>query len=66
MNQDELLDAATRHYLESSDFNGLPLHGVQSQIGELEVVLKELVRAGKVPVNFGDRHLNPHILAFEA
>lgn len=66
MNQDELLDATTRRYLESGDFNGLPLHGAEPENGELRAALRELVQSGKLSINFGDRHPNPHVLAFEA
>lgn len=60
MKKDELLEKITCHYLRSKDFNGLPLSGFD---GKDHII--NLVKEGKVEINFGDRHPNPHIKAFE-
>jgi len=61
MKKEELLEKITRQYLESKDFNGLPLFGFES---EKESIIA-LIREGEIEINFGDKHLNPHIKAFE-
>lgn len=57
MTERELLSTITRKYLDSPDFNGLPTRGLH------RARLLGLVRKGLVNLNFGDVHLNPHILA---
>jgi hypothetical protein len=47
--------------IKSTEFNGLPLSGLES---EKENIIA-LVRDGKIGINFGDKHPNPHIRAFE-
>jgi hypothetical protein len=64
MNSDELLERATDFYLESEGFNGLPVHGLDSGVDELRIVIRPLVESGQLYVNYGDRHPNPHVLAF--
>ena len=61
MKKDELLEKITRQYLESREFNGQPLNAFES---EKEHIVT-LVREGKIEINFGERHPNPHIKAFE-
>lgn len=61
MKKEKLLEKITKQYLESRDFNGLPLSVFKS---EKENIIA-LVREGKVEINFGDKHPNPHIKAFE-
>ncbi len=61
MKKEQLLAKITTQYLESRDFNGLPLSSYKS---EKENIIT-LVREGKVEINFGDKHPNPHIKAFE-
>jgi hypothetical protein len=61
MKKEELLKKITRQYLESKDFNGLALSGFES---ERENIIA-LIREGKIEINFGDKHPNPHIKAFE-
>jgi len=61
MKKDELLEKITHQYLRSREFNGQALSGFES---ENEHIIT-LVREGKIEINFGDRHPNPHIKAFE-
>lgn len=61
MKKDELLEKITHQYLKSRDFNGQALSGFESEKEHLIA----LVREGKIEINFGDRHPNPHIKAFE-
>jgi hypothetical protein len=61
MKKDELLEKITHQYLRSREFNGLALSGFEP---EKEHIIA-LVREGKIEINFGDRHPNPHIKAFE-
>jgi hypothetical protein len=64
-----ILHAITQHYLESKDFNGISLKKLQEIIGisqsELIIELIPLIDDGKISINFGDRHPNPHIKAFD-
>ena len=61
LKKEKLLEKITTQYLESGDFNGLPLSSCKS---EKENIIA-LVREGKIEVNFGDKHPNPHIKALE-
>ncbi|WXG47752.1 MAG: AAA family ATPase [Candidatus Atabeyarchaeum deiterrae] len=61
MKKEELLEKTTYQYLKSGDFNGLALSGLKS---EKENIIA-LVREGTIEINFGDKHRNPHIKAFE-
>ncbi|MBQ1089655.1 hypothetical protein [Streptomyces sp. B93] len=60
-----LLALATEFYVQSHDFNGLPVHALEMEPDDLRALLRPLVEAGTAYVNYGDRHPNPHILAFE-
>ena len=61
MKKEKLLELITEQYLKSRDFNGLPLSALEP---EKEKIIA-LIRDGKVEINFGDKHPNPHIKAFE-
>ncbi len=61
MTKGELLDRITRFFLESGDFNGFALSRSEGERRELE----ELLREGRVSINFGDRHPNPHVKALD-
>ena len=65
MTSDELLESATHFYGESGGFNGLPVRGLDSDVDEVRDLIRPLVESGQLYVNYGDRHPNPHILAFE-
>ena len=65
MNPDELLERATNFYLTSERFNGLPVHGLHLEVDELRTLMRPLVESGRLYVNYGDRHPNPHVLAFD-
>ena len=60
-----MLARITARYLESGDFNGLPVRELGGPLEELKAVLAPLVEESRIVLNFGDRHPNPHILAFE-
>ena len=60
-----LLAKITTHYLKSRDFNGIVITDLGEDHQEVRAVLRELLVAGKITLTFGDRHPNPHILAFE-
>lgn len=65
MNSAKILEKITKFYLDSNDFNGIPITDLGENFEEIRGVLKELIEKGEVVLNFGDRHPNPHILAFE-
>jgi hypothetical protein len=65
MNADELLARATEFFLTSGGFNGLPVHSLDIEMDELRTVVRPLVESGRLYVNYGDRHPNPHVLAFD-
>jgi len=60
MTKESLLAAATAQYLESTDFNGLPVEDDTPK-----ELVTELITEGLVSLNRGDRHPNPHIKAFD-
>lgn len=60
----ELIGAIVRHYLESGDFNGYGTRSIGGSEDGRRKIIRDLVEAGEVSINFGDRHPNPHILAF--
>lgn len=62
---EHLLNLATDFYMKSLDFNGLPVHALDMDTDGLRALLRPLIEAGALYVNYGDRHPNPHILAFE-
>ncbi len=61
MTKNGLLTRITRHYLDSHDFNGLPV-----EPSTPANTVKNLVKNGLISVVRGDRHPNPHIKAFAA
>ncbi len=65
MTKDQLVDSVVSHYLGSHDFNGLSVTSLDVPHDEISPLLKELLREGLISINFGDRHPNPYILAFE-
>jgi len=65
MNADEMLKKITDFYLNSKDFNGIIITDLEEDFEIVRTTLRELVESGKIVLNFGDRHPNPHILAFE-
>lgn len=66
---DQAADAIVAFYLESHGFNGMPGRTLARALGldqeNLGGFLTDLVRRGIATLNFGDRHPNPHIMAFE-
>jgi hypothetical protein len=60
----ELLQSVTDFYLESPDFNGIPARMLPGSEARLKKQIQELVELNQISINFGDRHPNPHILAF--
>ncbi|HEC69189.1 MAG TPA: AAA family ATPase [Candidatus Omnitrophica bacterium] len=65
MNSDKVLEKITSFYLNSNDFNGIPITGLGKDFEKTKEILARLLKREKVVLNFGDRHPNPHILAFE-
>ena len=65
MTANELLERVTEFYMNSGDFNGFPVPGADLGVDELRQRIRPLVESGQLYVNYGDRHPNPHILAFE-
>jgi hypothetical protein len=65
MDRVQLLDKITKQYLSSRDFNGLPISIIGGDFQSTRESLRQLVQEGAVVLNFGDRHPNPYILAFE-
>jgi hypothetical protein len=65
MNKKEILEKITKHYIGSHDFNGIIITDLDSDHERLQNALRELLTAGNIVLNFGDRHPNPYILAFE-
>lgn len=64
MKKDELLQNIVAFYSESRDFNGLPVSDLPK--GEnVKNLIVQLIKESKIELNRGDRHLNPHIKAFE-
>lgn len=64
---DLILKSIVRHYLESRDFNGLPVREMfcgQTEMEKTREHLEQLVRHGKITMEFGLGHPNPHIKAF--
>ena len=61
MKKDRILKVITEKYLSSEEFNGYLLNGLASE----KQNIIELVQEGKIEINFGDRHPNPHIKALE-
>lgn len=63
-NETAFLTRITEKYLSSEEFNGLPI----DELGALDITrsaLARLIESSSISLNFGDRHPNPHILAFE-
>jgi len=65
VNEKQLVSQVTQRYLESPDFNGFPFGCPPSLRSGAYKTVYRLVSDGVISVNFGDRHPNPHIQAFE-
>jgi len=63
-----ILEEVTRFYLESRDFNGIPVFELTRKFNRTDQQLADdlgsLVKQGHVGIVFGDIHPNPHIRAF--
>src|ERR1700728_3948535 len=67
MSRELILSLATRHYLATEEFNGLPGDEPLREMGTHHLpIIEELIREGLVSLNFGNHHPNPHIKAFRA
>ena len=62
MNKDTVLNEITKHYLESHDFNGLPVYCMKYYDYN---ILCELIDEGLVEVLSELEATNPHIKSFE-
>jgi len=65
MDKEKVLREITNHYLGSRDFNGILITNLGEDFDKTKSVLAQLLNEEKIVLNFGDRHPNPHILAFE-
>lgn len=63
--QPDLVETVTRFYLDSADFNGLPVRELAPLTPDVVEGIRAAIAANTVSVNFGDRHPNPHINAFD-
>ncbi|MBU2639172.1 MAG: AAA family ATPase [Nanoarchaeota archaeon] len=61
MEKENLLKEITGSYLNSENFNGYLLYDLEQD----KQKIIELVQKGKIDINFGDKHLNFYIKAFE-
>lgn len=62
----QVLEEITASYLSSRDFNGIPAWSLKTMpMSKALPIVKELTEEGLISINYGDRHPNPHILAFE-
>jgi len=63
-----ILEDITDFYLKSGDFNGsLIVRYVENfdiSVEQLKSIISSLINQGKISLEFGDRHPNPHIKAF--
>lgn len=65
MKKEELLKKIANYYLESSDFNGEPVNEIISSNKTNKKLIEQLISGGLISINYGDKHPNSHILAFE-
>lgn len=65
MSKQHILKTVADFYLNSGDFNGLPVRNLQYPLEQLIPAIAQLVRDNKITLNFGDIHPNPHIKAFD-
>ncbi len=64
--KNDIIREITEFYLNSGDFNGLPITVQHSKLGETELknILISLIQEDKISLNFGDIHPNLHVKAF--
>lgn len=66
--KENVLQVVTNYYLNSGDFNGLPVRGMTKSLHIRKIILRKilfsLIEDGMVCLVFGDGHPNPHIKAF--
>ncbi|PWB72008.1 hypothetical protein C3F09_07275 [candidate division GN15 bacterium] len=61
----QLLTEVTVFYLNSREFNGLPIYVIRGTKEDIEAAICELIRRGELNVCLGDVFPNPHIQALE-
>lgn len=64
-----LLEEVTDFYIQSRDFNGIPVWQIgtrhkKTDLENLKTIFRSLIQQDKISLAFGDRHPNPHIKAF--
>jgi hypothetical protein len=63
-----IVDAVTRFYIESKDFNGYPVHQLNHEFEftseDLLTLLRALVSDREMDIVYDNLHPNPHIKAF--
>jgi hypothetical protein len=64
--QDELIEKVARFYIDSSDFNGIPVNILVQEVPKdlLIETLVELIESEKITLIFGKYEVNPHIKRF--
>ena len=63
---EQILAAVAKYYLASGDFNGLPvrtLYKDDTTKALVRTTLRQLIDGGQITMEFGIRHINPHIKA---
>ena len=65
INSSDLLEKVTQKYINSSDFNGLPLFQVLN-VPNISNSIIDLISTEKIDLVRGDGHPNPHIKALSA
>jgi len=65
-NKDQIERMVLRHYIGSSDFNGLPVRALVGDQAKMQEFVVELIGERKIDLVRGDLHPNPHIKAFDA
>lgn len=61
MTIDELWDRIVEYYLNSRDFNGLPVRVIELSGKELKAKLAYLIKTGDISLVFEEQHPNPYV-----
>lgn len=67
LNSENVLQLICDFYLKRGGFNGIPISSLQKEFNApldlVAPIIGELVQSGRISLNFGDRHPNPHVKA---
>lgn len=61
MKKDDILKKIIDYYLNSLDFNGLPIRTINLPINNLKKFLTDLIKNGDISLVFPEQHPNPHV-----